>query len=964
MDAEICNDLEENKDDNKNRKKKRFKNFRGTRESYPKAVMEDIIALSPKKEKICKELCISLDDVSKTPSLMRNTCHEIETEASAPGVSLGDKDEEAEQVTTSREITKKEKPDSIDLTKVKEIPKKQRLHDHRRNSKRVLIKDKSKLSDEGTATESISGNCSRDTVIGETRNIDQSTENVDDSQTEDQSVVEKTVGSTIDQKSNIAKHIDLSSELENPQDEIVNDNSRTSWKEHDEITRPRKLRSRGVVSAPPQPKDVNLSDSWFIVSAPPKRRQKPAVASKPNKDGGLDAKTKPAVSSDKVDSPPPILGKFFPTDKNKRTSLPKRRRLKNVTFPDDVSRLSVATFDDLSVNENNEEDSKEGSKEFPLKDPFLKAKTNVLITADADQESGASDSENKNIFSRLSRLRSRKEKQSVTLGEENGEQKFMETIIVKSRQQCDQDNGIVVEQRNELKNDITEPDKVQNEAELDSVVSATKETPQSEQIEDQALISLSAEPSEHAKPEIGVKQADIPQNDIERLSNLHAAQVEEKCLLDIPDLKQVMPNGRDSLVASSKEKGSSKNEEENRSTNVAFAIAPCKMSLTTKELAGSQQLNDGAQIGSENKPPGIGREARDSIEQKRSFVPVTFSNPVKMIEGKKCENPYIDDSSGVDVELSNALAEPEAQEINDRRTIGQLPTTECLLASLVHAEKASEGDSSKTLLEAANENNSTGKDPQKSVDEFVKVGLKDGNLDAAVDGPPKQGPANERKGNRRFTKTDDKTAKKIKSGKSFIIRTAVDESEKQISVKPGQPLKRRTSKDFDTEDSEVDIDVTGDPLNSNTEQVDAGSSEQKKVKRKIFTVVRKIRRTEINAEGKKVTKIIKQIVKKVLPANADPLAETDPNRKGKEVGNVIKKDNAATKLKKDAMAETDVSKVPRCGKCVRCNRIEDCEKCNNCRFVQYYDIVGIESSQQIILYPFLFANKPKRTSNF
>ena len=921
LDADICNDLEENKDDSKNRKKKRFKNFRGTREGYPKAVMEDIIPISPNKENICKELCISLDDVSKTASCFtRNASNEIETETSGTGISLSVRDAEAKHC---REIAREEKPDIIDLTKVKEVPKKQHLHDRRRNSKRVLMKDNNKMNDEGTAKESMGGKDSMDTTIGEIGHFDQSTDSIDNTQAEDQSVVGKTGGSVIDRKSSNTKDIDLSTDAEDPKDEIVSDNLRTLGRQRDEITRSRKLRSRCVVSAPPQPKDVNLSDSWFIVSAPPKRRPKSAVVSKLNKDGGSDAKTKTVVSSDKLGSPPPILGKFFPTDKRKRTSLPKRRRLKNVTFPEDESKPSAATFDDLSVNEKNEEDNIEDRNSFPTNETLRKAKTHALITSDAEQESGASDSENKNIFSRLSHLRSNKEKQSVSLDEKNIEQNALKSSIVKSRQSCDHDDGVAVEKDTELKIYGTTPDNAKNETGLDSVEGTTKVMPQSRQTEDQVLILPSAEPLEHAKPENELKHDDIPQNDIEQLSNLNTAQVENKDLVDILDQKQGISDEQSSMVISSKEKGCSKSEEMHGSVSAVAA------SLTGRELAGSQQLNDDSQTDNESNLASIGREASNSLDQKRSFVPVTFSNPVKMIEGKKCENPYIDDSSDVDVESSNAVAKPEKQEINSRK-IDQLPTTECLLASVTSAKEPSKRETSNLPLEAGNESNSTGNDPQKPVDE---CGMKGGDLDAAVDGPPKGIPLNERKGNRRFTKTDDKTAKKIKSGKSFIIRTAVDESEKQISVKPGQPLKRRTSKECDTEDSEVDIDVTHDPLNLNTAQVDGGSSEQKKVKRKIFTVVRKIRRTEINAEGKKVTKIIKQIVKKVLPANADPLAETDTNRKGKEIGNVVKKDDDQVKLKKDAMTETDSSKVSRCGKCVRCNRIEDCEKCNNCRFV-------------------------------
>ena len=951
LDADICNDLEENKEDSKNRKKKRFKNFRGTRESYPKAVMEDIIPISPNKENICKELCISLDDVSKMSSCFtRSASNEIETETSGTGVSLGDRDGEAK---LSREITRKEKPEIVDLTKVKEVPKKQHLHDHRRNSKRVLMKDYNKLNDEGPGTESIKSKDSIDAIIGEIGNFDRNADSSDNTRSEDQSVAGKTDSIVIGLKSGTTKHTDLSTDAENPKDEIVSGNLRTLGRQRDVITRPRKLRSRGVVSAPPQPKDINLSDTWFIVSAPPKRRPKPAVASKPSKDGGSDAKMKTVVSSDKLVSPPPILGKFFPTDKNKRPSLPKRRRLKNVTFPEDESRPSVATFDDLSANEKNEEESMEDRESFPINDPLPKAKTHVLITTEAEQESGASDSENKNIFSRLSHLRSNKEKQSVSLDKKNIEQNAIESNIVSSTPGCNHDDGVAVEKDTELKDDKTKPDNAKNEFELDSVEGTTKSMPQSQQIEDHVLISPSTEPLEHAKPEIELKQDDIPS--IQQLSNLDTEQVKDKGLVDIPDLEQKMSDERDSLVMSSKENGSCKSKEQNGSAN---AVAS---SLTGKELAGSQQLNEGAQTDNESNLTAKGKEASNSLDQKRSVVPVTFSNPMKMIEGKKCENPYIDDSSDVDVESSDAVTHTDEQEINDRRKIDQLPTTECLLASVAAANEASKREASNALLEAGNESNSTGNDPQKPVDEFVKTGIKDGDLDGAVDGPTKGIPANERKGNRRFTKTDDKTAKKIKSGKSFIIRTAVDESEKQISVKPGQPLKRRTSKDFDTEDSEVDIDITGDPLNSNTGQVEAGSSEQKKVKRKIFTVVRKIRRTEINAEGKKVTKIIKQIVKKVLPANADPLAETDTNRKGKEIGNVLKKDDDPTKLKKDVMTKTDSSKVSRCGKCVRCNRIEDCEKCNNCRFVSYYDIVMIECTQQIELCYFSLPNKARIT---
>ena len=117
-----------------------------------------------------------------------------------------------------------------------------------------------------------------------------------------------------------------------------------------------------------------------------------------------------------------------------------------------------------------------------------------------------------------------------------------------------------------------------------------------------------------------------------------------------------------------------------------------------------------------------------------------------------------------------------------------------------------------------------------------------------------------------------------------------------------------------------------------------------RIKRKIYTMVRKIRRTEINADGKRVTKIIKQIVKKVCPVVCDEeYAHTDKSGKSGEIAKPIHTADLKNPWQEKEASTEDRSKASlvvqkaqaavqgRCNVCSGCLRKKDCNICENCR---------------------------------
>eukprot|EP00794_Sanderia_malayensis_P011403 gene11403-12590_t len=233
--------------------------------------------------------------------------------------------------------------------------------------------------------------------------------------------------------------------------------------------------------------------------------------------------------------------------------------------------------------------------------------------------------------------------------------------------------------------------------------------------------------------------------------------------------------------------------------------------------------------------------------------------------------------------------------------------------------------------------------------------------------------AKEKRSGRSTVKHDVKANKNAKPGRSFIIGTAVDDSSKQITVmdkpvgstKSGGLMQRSNngnlargfSEDSDASENSIERPDDVPKLISDDGSLEDRAHEGRKIKRKIYTVVRKIRRTEVNADGKKVTKIIKQVVKKVCPVIVDsdgneiaftkPDAVSEKHRHDKD-GSFLVPSTSSVGAKKHQDAETSDAKTVaedakfktssgRCGTCRGCLRTDDCTLCAGCRRVKQDD---------------------------
>lgn len=184
--------------------------------------------------------------------------------------------------------------------------------------------------------------------------------------------------------------------------------------------------------------------------------------------------------------------------------------------------------------------------------------------------------------------------------------------------------------------------------------------------------------------------------------------------------------------------------------------------------------------------------------------------------------------------------------------------------------------------------------------------------------------------NRRVSKTESNDLRNIKSDKRLIVKSQLGNID---IVKSKNQIPEQSSKSFYDGRSDTEFDITA--VEKDEEQENGDTLKESKVKRKIFTVVRKIRRTEINADGKKVTKIIKQIVKKVCPVLKDtPSIGVNRGR----VSKVQKIDNEEISTKTGCNQAVKIDKVKAkassfrsCGKCKGCLREEDCKSCEACR---------------------------------
>ena len=332
-------------------------------------------------------------------------------------------------------------------------------------------------------------------------------------------------------------------------------------------------------------------------------------------------------------------------------------------------------------------------------------------------------------------------------------------------------------------------------------------------------------------------------------------------------------------------------------------------------------------------------EAKNEFTGSSSNIEVKFSMPVEVIEGR---------SLGESSVKTNEKGHGTRSDEKDLASGGQKELANDASSNVMQERQSKDGSNEKL---------------------FIGTSSDDGKR--SKEGETENSPIAGRKLNRRFSKSSDKDLKNVKSGKSFIIKTPVNNAEKQVAVRPMNSKARRASKDLNNDESDPDIDITALNNDDNAGKEDAGK--EVRVKRKIYTVVRKIRRTEISADGKKVTKIIKQIVKKVCPVtNELPVApdkkkdattekqgkepekqgrepekqSKEPERQGKEPEKKTKETEKQS-MEPDYMPEKPVEDRPenvaskkarptlkrKCGRCNGCLRKEDCTKCDACRFV-------------------------------
>ena len=604
----------------------------------------------------------------------------------------------------------------------------------------------------------------------------------------------------------------------------------------------RELRRKERKTTSFKPKDINLTDSWFVTSSKATKRTASHDKNRNTpKAAGESTNAKPVrsvinsnidVGSDEHTSKTraPTIGKFIPVENRK--SMTRRRRLKNVSG--DIQCIH-------GLSKGTEEFGKDSqTRGVSQKPPTSLGDGNSQVDSSSNAKPNDS-SHGRNLFSSVSN--SSKEECSTSKGEKIEARGLSEVSVEVTRvdslmstglslNKCTNENGTVVDNR------------------------------QSSNYSSGAVKKLLHE------PDLGLFDSFRTKTEEVNKANVHRGSVNNR-------IEKI-----DILTGGNVDQGSQ-----------------FKADLIEVKLDG-QSKDEG----------DITNKKERTKPEEASTIEVTFSTPVEMIKGR----PLV---------VSSLKAREESHIVREG---------EKQLSSLNHETVSIGSDSSITQSkpgEDANGGKVCERSPCRDREDFKERGI----VDLTKIG---------RKINRRFSKVNDKDAKNLKSGKSFFIKAPVDDKEKQVTVKPIKPDMKKSAKNLADYESDTDIDITAIDKDIGSEKEDSGKDA--KVKRKIYTVVRKIRRTEITADGKKVTKIIKQIVKKVCPVANDQSGASAPAAKKRATmekkvndGDDLAEKPVESKAESPGDGTVKSALDQRCGKCEGCLRKDDCKQCEACRCVFY-----------------------------
>ena len=702
-----------------------------------------------------------------------------------------------------------------------------------------------------------------------------------------------------------------------------------------------------------KPKDFNLTDSWFIVNPTPSKKRSSTTKAVPKSENSQrkvkDDSAFDATVEQRSIHQAPSLGKFVSVEGRK--SVTRKRRLKNVTYSSVVDLTSnVGDTAHLGVIQPEQRASLSDTESTGAIEIDDTAVDNNDMSNEKETYSG---NEENNIFSKFSERRKGSLRKSCSEAE-NKEQGKIEKSAEESSKENVKDAELFLSSSSLIKDQESVAEKVQrvkieeNVSKVERSCKAENKT-KSKSIDAVGQISTEAGNGDNLgkeKPRTKVLRSSLAGK---RVKNRGRTSEKQIIAVEINDdvgessvcIKRDINGEIETLACTDAQTSSSKKEKIVDSQGKFSEDNICDSQIEKK----SYSFADTSVGIEELKSQESEASAQVTLESNRidndSTPEVTFSKPLAMIEGKKFAHPYL--STDEDSEKA-----------------------ECKNESVV----------------PRNEDNV--KDKTQAVDSGSGEGSREGSVEGPCDGSlegnmQEDVKKDDRKVNRRFPNAVDKDLNKNRLGKSFIIKTPVADSEKQVSLKALST--RRNSHGELNEDSDADLDLVATDANDDDDFKDS------KVKRKVYTVVRKIRRTEINAEGKKVTKIIRQVVKKVCPVNADPFGKKvvgkstetseakdqetvknkgrDPkHRNAKDKGETGKmtsesendknsEDSSKAKGERKVPRSNSGNKALRCGKCPACVRKTDCRECENCRYVSYARVVydasqGVRNRQRTL----------------
>eukprot|EP00795_Rhopilema_esculentum_P016718 gene16718-8170_t len=691
-----------------------------------------------------------------------------------------------------------------------------------------------------------------------------------------------------------------------------------------------------------KPKDFNLTDSWFIVNPTPSKRRSsttrtPIVPKSENSQSKIkDESAVDATVEQKSIHQAPSVGKFVSVEGSK--SVTRKRRLKNVTYSSVVDLTSnVGDTAHLGVMQPEQRASLSNTKSTGAVE---KDDTSVDINDMSNDKETCSGNKDNNVFSKFSDRRKGSLRKSCSEAE-NKEQGKIEKSAEESSKENVKDAELLLSSSSFIKEQESVAEKVQRGKIEDNVSKVERSCKAENKTKSKSIDAVGQISTEAGNDDNLVKE--MPRTKVlrsslasKRMKNRSRTSEKQIITVEISDdvgessacIKCDIDGEIESLAGTNAQTSSSKKETIVDSQgklgedNIRDSQIEKKSYSDADTSVGIEELKSKESEASMQVTLESNRTDNDSTPE------VTFSKPLAMIEGKKFAHPYLSTDE-----------DSEKAECKDESVV---PRNEENVKENTQAADSGSGEGS-----------------EEGSGEGLGEGPYDGSLEGNMQEDMKK---DDRKVNRRFPNAVDKDIKKVRSGKSFIIKTPVDDSEKQVSLKAGKLSTRRNSHGELNEDSDADLDLVATDANDDDDFKD------NKVKRKVYTVVRKIRRTEINAEGKKVTKIIRQVVKKVCPVNADPFGkkvvgkstETSEakdqeavNNKGRDPKHRNAKDKGETgKMTSESENDKDSEnsskakgerKVPRshsgnkalrCGKCPACVRKTDCRECENCRMKQ------------------------------